>query len=874
MSKQMRGVSNAQMSQMKRSLAGAVSEKDVESAWRTLFSQYFIKDITYDIDSPHNTDGYIQYQDFTNGQVGILLEFKDDLDFGKEYDRAVVVAQMIYYLKKFRDSGDAVPSILFAADKRQAFILYAPNFYHYLDEGYNFTLPPSSASKETQLMNDLLLDPNLNTWTYRFDGTTDEVNANIKEVFKEIEGIRHETGGSTNVHKVKISEQNIQHLFTRFSEYGLKDSGLDAVEQVGLFMQLLKGVNDPNVYLNPNNPNILMIHNKQYRVQGTFVTSFFKHYDRRLKPSEVDALTAIADNLIEDTKRRYHGDFWTPLHLVVRSQEYLEDVLGKDYRTNTLVWDPSAGTSNLTRDYQYSNLYVSTLHQAELDMGKTYNPGAKAKFQYDFLNDDVDKTPETHPNADDWVMPNNLFNALVEAGKTGQRVLFYTNPPYGTANSNSQTGGVAKKGMSNTLTSQYMKDNKWGASSQQLYAQFFARVYKLQEDFGLTNLVIGFFTPTIHFTGGSYFKGFNDRFFGLFEHLTGNLFSAGEFQGTSDNWGVTFSIYKHKIGVEQDTFELNIEDSEYCDEEMMVKMIHKGLKHYRRVATKDLIGTWVREPIKGVKQLMGSEYPILTSALKFKTTDTTKKRASLLADALGYMVYGGSSVGESASGVYQLTSVASRGNGVNILPSNFERVMVGLSARRVVSTNWVNAKDNYTKPNQTLPQDFILDCIIYALFDNLSFQAAYRNWEYAPGQTYSNTQLPGVWANQFFWVPLAQVLEWTDTPVTSLIYQDARGDSDRFVARYLQGKQLSDEAQALLDEGTELYRLSLQYRFLASHSIPGVHPTAWDSGYTQIKRILDEHHPNKGYNKEFLSKREDLRAKIEEGVYRYGMLVK
>lgn len=536
MAKQMRGVSNAQMSQMKRSLAVAVSEKDVESAWRTLFSQYFIKDITYEIDSPHNTDGYIKYQDFTNGQVGILLEFKDDLDFGKEYDRAVVVAQMIYYLKKFRDSGDALPSILFAADKRQAFILYAPNFYHYLDEGYNFTLPPSSASKETQLMQNLLHDPNLNTWTYHFDGTTAEVNANINEVFKEIEGIRHETGGSTKVHKVKISEQNIQHLFTRFSEYGLKDSGLDAVEQVGLFMQLLKGVNDPNVYLNPNNPNIIMIHNKQYRVQGTFVTSFFKHYDRRLKPSEVDSLTAIADNLIEDTKRRYHGDFWTPLHLVVRSQEYLEDVLGKDYRTNTLVWDPSAGTSNLTRDYQYTNLYVSTLHQAELDMGKDYNPGSKAKFQYDFLNDDVDKTPETHPNADDWVMPNNLFNALVEAGKTGQRVLFYTNPPYGTAN-NLTMDGSTKKGMANTLINQYMKGNKWGKSSQQLYAQFFARVYKLQEDFGLTNLYIGFFTPTIHFTGGSYFKGFNDRFFGRFEHLTGNLFSAGEFQGTADTWG-------------------------------------------------------------------------------------------------------------------------------------------------------------------------------------------------------------------------------------------------------------------------------------------------------------------------------------------------
>lgn len=336
--------------------------------------------------------------------------------------------------------------------------------------------------------------------------------------------------------------------------------------------------------------------------------------------------------------------------------------------------------------------------------------------------------------------------------------------------------------------------------------------------------------------------------------------------------GVTFSIYQYQQNTQNKDVKLNVEESQFNDDEMKVEMVPIEEKQYRQVGSKDLLGTWVREPIKGIKQVMKHPYPSLTSAVNKK--DATKYTPKLLEGAMGYMMYVGSTVEVAKQGVNILTSMYNSGHGVQLLPDNFERAMVGFSSRRSATPTWVNAKDNFSKPNQPLPQEFNLDCVIYSLFDNQSYQAAYRNWEYAPGKTYSNTQLPGVWANQFFWVPLAQVLEWSDTPDTSLIYQDARGDSDRFVARYLQGKQLSDEAQALLDEGTELYRLSLQYRFLASHSIPEVHPTAWDSGYTQIKRILDEHHPSKDYNKEFLAKREELRAKIEEGVYRYGMLVK
>src|SRR5699024_1999356 len=103
---------------------------------------------------------------------------------------------------------------------------------------------------------------------------------------------------------------------------------------------------------------------------------------------------------------------------------------------------------------------------------------SKAKFQYDFLNDDVDLNPTDNPDSSEWKMPETLFNALLDASKTGKRVIFYSNPPYGTANNADKAGG-SKKGMANTKMSMYMKQHKWGQSSQQLYAQFFARALKI-----------------------------------------------------------------------------------------------------------------------------------------------------------------------------------------------------------------------------------------------------------------------------------------------------------------------------------------------------------------------------------------------------------
>ena len=106
------------------------------------------------------------------------------------------------------------------------------------------------------------------------------------------------------------------------------------------------------------------------------------------------------DRIVEDTTRRKQGEFFTPIIWVDKAHEYITSVYGDDWKEKYIVWDPAWGTGNLTRDYQFKELYVSTLNQSDIDTANQmgYNPEA-VKFQYDFLNDEYSKLPEGLRNA-------------------------------------------------------------------------------------------------------------------------------------------------------------------------------------------------------------------------------------------------------------------------------------------------------------------------------------------------------------------------------------------------------------------------------------------------------------------------------------------
>lgn len=861
-----------------KSLQNKINEKDVENAWRNIFIKYFVennpdKNAHAQISSPFDTDGFISTDNMVFA-LRLLLEFKDGTDLINIVDRSKVITQVVHYMKKFAENGVQLPNVIVGADENQAFVLYAPNFYKYLERDYNWGIPPSSAHKyDPQLMKDLMQDPNMSVWVYDLQVNQKDRYSIIIQLFSEVEHLVDEEVGTN--YKVKVTASNISGLFSEFQRIALKKpSEVPADEAVNIFMQLLVGRNDENYFPLPANPDILHTPgDRRIEINGAVLNAFFKHFDRNLRPSEIDKLVEIADRLIEDTSRRRKGDFWTPTIWANRADELLKETLGESYKTNSIVWDCAAGTKNLTRDFVYSNLYVSTYHDSELRLGQQYSQEAKATFQYDFLNDDIGKNLVLDPTPQNWKMPDALFYELIEASRTNKRVIFYTNPPYGTAN-NVQADGSSKQGMAKTAVNIWMKDNGFGKSSQQLYAQFFARVLMLVEEFDLKNVVIGFFTKPRHFAGGDYWEGFNERFFSKFEFVKGLLLNSGEFSDTSDTWPITFSVYKlretqllaeqakkiHSI--------FSIEETIWNEKEMSLEVKTVESKEMYTVYSDESLSTWVREPLIKIHLEEAGHYPQLSSAMKLSKGKSP--RGKLYKNSLGYMVNNSNNIGEGLlnSGVWLVTGSGYKGNGFNVMPENFNRSIVNFTARRCVNVTWYNEQDNYKLPNSTMPryEEFVNDCLVYSIFDNASYQAAYRK------NGYSNLKhVPNKWANQWFWLDIEKVKEFVDEYRVLPVYNDTRNDENRFVANEIKNRFFSKEAQSVLEAATKVWVDTLLHRELGINVMPDMDLESWDAGWFQIKQ-LEREFPVESMNsfRESFSK---LKEKVNRGVYYFEMLI-
>ena len=510
-------------------LRDATVEKDVEVAYRQIFQKYYGGKFA----AVHETDGYLEPDRdslLANEKTALrlLLEVKWQKNFN-DGDRIKLIAQAIYYLKKFEQAGEMLPNVLVGGDENEMFTIYAPKLYRYLDEKYDWSIAPSSAYENEALLRKLEEDENIrDIFIYLIDKEFD-----IDNVFNDINALC-EIG---EFRKLRVNEANLRKAFDEFVRLvfggdnwlaGARKIG--ATDSVSIFIKSILGYND--IYIHPNKPNILVNGQQQIRVDGAAYHAFFSRYDRKYTKKEIDTITAIADRLIEELERRFKGDFWTPTIWADEAMKMMERNLGEDFREKYVVWDPAAGTKNLTRDYTFKNLFSSTIHQSEINMSEQYNKGATS-FQYDFLNDDIDVNPESDPR--DLKMPKKLFEAL----KTDKPIVFYTNPPYGQGGA---MAGNGKKGISDTKIGSMMKLKQLGNASAELYTQFIFRVQKIVKDFHLTNVHICFFTSKV-FINATKFERFTENYIKEFEFLDGFMINAGEFQGTSASWGIIFSDF-------------------------------------------------------------------------------------------------------------------------------------------------------------------------------------------------------------------------------------------------------------------------------------------------------------------------------------------
>lgn len=491
-------------------LESTSNEKEVENIWWKVLT----KAIQTEIHAPHSTDGVIDTE-----EISCLLEFKHDFDFTKNTGRTKVLAQCIYYLKKFENAGEKVPSTIFVADKNECFVVATKDIEQYLARNYDWSIAPSGAAdKNPELVLELMKDESINPFVYNLD-----YRFSLDDLLFKMKSI---TAGKNRL--VKINSKNIITAFDIFAKHVVTDKVVLGNPQklAHLFIECL--INAKNVYLHPKKKNCLITQGfGEVKVKSDNFLSTFNHFKQEYSPKESQFITEQKDRLVEENTRRKTGEFFTPPIWVDEAHKEIAQNFGEDWKERFRVWDTSCGTANLTRDYHFSELYLSTLNEEDIDIIKTmgYNRGATI-WQHDFLNEGDDKLPKE----------------LLDGSK---ELLILMNPPYGSQGSAAsyKTEGKRTDGSKSDIALKMNKE-KMNHAAKQLYCQFIYRLNKLKIEYGL-KMNICMFSPEGFMTKPT-FQNFRTLFYDNFNYKSGFIFKASEFSDIEMNWPIAFTCWEAK----------------------------------------------------------------------------------------------------------------------------------------------------------------------------------------------------------------------------------------------------------------------------------------------------------------------------------------
>lgn len=801
-------------------------EREVEDVYNKGIELYFTKGTNIQIEHPHACDGCLEKDLF----LKLLIEYKYDEELQNDVSRAKVLVQVLYYLKRFEQNGEKLPNVIMVGDINEVFVIHSNDLLDYLDENVDWSIAPSNAhEKNPDLVMKIAKNENIKPFVFAVDN-----KFSFKDVADKIinlaQGIKR---------RVRVTEHNISTIFDYFVSKVLKDSSkIPPNDLVGIFISSI--TDKENNYKHPNNQNILVANGKHIQINGKIYDSFFSHFEKEYTPKEKNKFTEISDRLIEDTKRRRSGEFYTPTLFTDYAHKMLSEQLGEDWKEKYVVWDCCWGTGNLTRDYQFKELYASTLEEAELNCGQRYNPEAK-KFVFDFLNEPIE-------NLYGW--NEKIPTGLRTAFKEDKPIIFFINPPYATS-TNVKKKVKGNRVITDTSIGKKMKTHKLGQANKQLYAQFMYRICLLKENYKLTNIHIGLFSPTL-FLMGDYFKDFRKIFFDNFNFNNGVLFCASHFADVKSNWGISFSIWNSGRNVDDYNFKYTLIDS---SEEEIISIGEKNIYNTDNVMINGC--DWVNSFVKKYKT---HDAPQMSTAINVKPDGYGR----LCNNAFGYYYNVSNIVEKNATDVAIFTSTCSCKNGYSILKDNFIPFTLMFSARKLVQPDWINGKDNYLVPNVNNDkyQMFENDSIVYSLFNTSSNQSSLRQIEYK-NNVYNIK-------NEFFFMSKNDIMALADENNFDITYNDARVSEERFVYKKLQEIELSKEAQDVLNKAIELTKKSFKYREMFNQEHPEYQIMNWDCGWYQIKAVLKEYFTDD--LKEFQDSYKILADKMRPMVYELGFL--
>lgn len=201
---------------------------------------------------------------------------------------------------------------------------------------------------------------------------------------------------------------------------------------------------------------------------------FWKNYKRPPAKQYQEYIIQRRDLIVPQDIREIKWAFFTPKIRVEKSQEYMANYFGDNYQDDYYIWDCCAWTWNLlawlTNKF---NIYASTLDKADVNVmhnmikDKTINLLENHVFQFDFLNDDFSKLPDS-------------LQKIINDEEKRKKLIVYINPPYAEAASMHTVSKKGKNKKDVAVTSKIYEKyiNQIWIWWRELFIQFLIRIYK------------------------------------------------------------------------------------------------------------------------------------------------------------------------------------------------------------------------------------------------------------------------------------------------------------------------------------------------------------------------------------------------------------
>jgi hypothetical protein len=395
---------------------------------------------------------------------------------------------------------------------------------------------------------------------------------------------------------------------------------------------------------------------------GAAYSRFWNKYKRPPAAEYRQYIVDRRDLLVPQNIREVKGSFFTPKVWADKSKEYLSHVFGDAWQDEYYVWDCAAGTGNLLAGLSNEyNVWASDVEQGNvetiqslIDIDDNLNLLSAHVFQFDFLNDSVDKLPEG-------------LREIINDPEKCKKLIIYINPPY----AESSGGPGAKKGVTTSHAAHFEYKNFLGKAGNELFAHFMIRVYAQMQGAHLAVF------STLKYLNSSNFTKFRKYFCGVFKK--GFICKANTFDNVNGEFPIGFLVWELTGYAFKNQF-----PKEICLDVLNTKGCFLPQKSFYN--EKIYINKWII-PFSADKNSIGNLY--------FTSNDFQQNN----------LVY------------ISLRETSSHLSSIGIDASNIAVACIYFSVRHCIKHTWINHNDQFLYPNNkwSYDLDFQKDCLIYAL---------------------------------------------------------------------------------------------------------------------------------------------------------------